>query len=112
LGREPPEGSPVATHQSALPARVPPRGGAPHARGATRPSPSSRCDLGVSEQTLRNRRRQDAVDPREREGLTTDERERLRQLERENRILREERDILRKAAAIFAQETMTPGGSR
>jgi transposase len=69
-------------------------------------------DLGVSEQTLRTWRRQDAVERGEREGLRSDERERLRQLERENRILREERDILRKAAAFFAQETMTPGGSR
>ena len=44
--------------------------------------------------------------------MTTGERARLRQLERENRILREEREILRKASAFFAAETMRPGGMR
>jgi transposase len=39
------------------------------------------------------------------DGLTTDERKELNQLRRENRTLREERDILKKAAAWFAQET-------
>lgn len=39
------------------------------------------------------------------DGLTTSEREELNHLRRENRILREEREILSKAAAWFAQET-------
>jgi transposase len=69
------------------------------------------ADLGCTEPTLRNWVAQDMVDTGEREGLTSDERARLRQLERENKLLREEREILRKAAAFFAQETM-PGGSR
>jgi transposase len=38
------------------------------------------------------------------DGLTTDERQELNQLRRENRTLREEREILKKAAAWFAQE--------
>ncbi len=38
-------------------------------------------------------------------GLTTDERKELAELRRENRTLRQERDILKKAAAWFAQET-------
>src|SRR4030042_557237 len=38
------------------------------------------------------------------DGLTTDERKELNQLRRENRTLREERDILKKTAAWFAQE--------
>ena len=41
------------------------------------------------------------------DGLTTTEREELTRLRRENRMLREEREILAKAAAWFAQETAT-----
>ena len=64
--------------------------------------------LGVSEQTLRNWRRQDQVDRHERDdGLTSDEREELRRLRRENARLKQERDLLKRAAAFFARETET-----
>ncbi len=63
-------------------------------------------DLGVSYETLRKWIKQPALDAGERQdGLTTGERAELRQLRRENRILQEEREILKKAAAFFATET-------
>ena len=49
--------------------------------------------------------RQAEVDAGQREGLSTTEREELAYLRRENRILREERDILKRATAFFAKET-------
>ena len=62
--------------------------------------------LGVSQQTLRNWAKQVAVDRRERDdGLTSAEREELRRLRRENARLKQERDILKRATALFARET-------
>jgi transposase len=67
------------------------------------------ADLGCTEQTLRNWLRQDEADRGERtDVLTRDERARLRELERENRILRQEREILKRAAAFFARESDRP----
>ena len=61
--------------------------------------------LGVSAQTLRNWRRQDQLDRRERDdGVTSDERAELARLRRENTRLRQERDLLKRAAAFFATE--------
>ena len=63
-------------------------------------------EFECSDQTIRNWVRQADLDEGRREdGLTTDEREELRRLRRENRQLREEREILKKAAAWFARET-------
>jgi transposase len=62
----------------------------------------------VSAQTLRNWRRQDQLDRHERDdGVTSDEREELARLRRENVRLRQERDLLKRAAAFFATENGT-----
>ena len=59
--------------------------------------------LGSTGETLRNWVRQAERDTGQRAGLTTDERQRLTTLERENHDLRRVNEILRKASAYFAQ---------
>ncbi len=59
--------------------------------------------IGCPAETLRKWVRRAERDQGRREGTTTDERERLKALERENRELRRANDILRTASAFFAQ---------
>ena len=59
--------------------------------------------IGCTAETLRTWVRQAERDAGKRPGTTTDERERIKALERENRELRQANEILRKASAYFAQ---------
>jgi transposase len=59
--------------------------------------------MGCTAETLRSWVRQAERDIGRRPGLTTDERTRFKQLERENAELRRVNEILRKASAYFAQ---------
>jgi transposase-like protein len=60
--------------------------------------------IGVSAQTLNNWVRQTEVDGGARTGLTTDERKKLNELERENKELRRANEILKAASVFFATE--------
>ena len=60
--------------------------------------------LGVGTEALRLWLRRDQVDQGQRPGVTTAERERIRELERENRELRRANEILKAASAFFARE--------
>ena len=59
--------------------------------------------MGCTPETLRKWVRQMERDAGQRPGLTTSERERMKELERENRELKRANEILRKASAFFAQ---------
>ncbi len=78
------------------------------ARGSDKSIPALAADLGISSEALRHWLRQaDADAGRGQPGdLTSDERAELRRLRREVKTLQQEREILRKAAAYFARETL------
>lgn len=77
-------------------------------RAGDRSLPQIARDLGINDQTLRNWVKRAEIDagrgtPGE---LTIDERAELTRLRRENRLLQQEREILKKAAAWFAKEAL------
>jgi transposase len=76
-------------------------------RSSGRSVPQLAKELGVSEGSLRNWSQQLDVNEGKAEGLNSAERDELRRLRRENKVLAEEREILKKAAAFFARESGT-----
>ena len=71
---------------------------------SSRPIAAVARDLGINEGTLGNWVSKHRAEHPVSEELTIDERARLKELARENRELRMERDFLKKAAAFFAKE--------
>ena len=59
--------------------------------------------IGCTPETLRSWIKQAEIETGARDGVTSAERERIKELERENRQLRQANEILRKASAYFAQ---------
>jgi transposase len=77
-------------------------------RTTGRPIAELAQELGIYDSTLGNWVRQDRIDRGAQDGLSTDDRARLRQLEAENTKLRMERDLLKRTVAFWVKETSTP----
>jgi transposase-like protein len=77
-------------------------------RTSRRPIAEIARELGIYDSTLGNWVRRDRIDRGEQDGLTRDERARLRQLEADNARLRMERDLLKRTVAFWVKETSTP----
>jgi len=77
-------------------------------RSTGRPIAEIARELGIYDSTLGNWVRQNRIERGEAEGLTSEERARLRQLDAENAKLRMERDLLKRTVAFWVKETSTP----
>jgi transposase len=76
------------------------------ARSGTIPVSQVARDLGIADSCLRNWLRQDDIDRGRKEGLTTSERQELIDLRRKLRVAEMEVEILRRAAAFFAKDSL------
>ena len=77
-------------------------------RTSGRPLAEIARELGIYDSTLGNWVKQDRIDRGEQDGLSSDERARLQQLERDNAKLRMERDLLKRTVAFWVKEQSTP----
>ena len=68
-------------------------------------------DFGIAESCLRRWLRQDDVDDGVRPGVSRDEAKELRELRRRNRLLEQENEVLRRAAAYLSQANLKLGSS-
>jgi len=68
-------------------------------------------DFGISESCLRNWLRQADVEDGNRPGVTTAESQELRELRRRTRLLEQENEVLRRAAAYLSQANLKLGQS-
>jgi transposase len=68
-------------------------------------------DFGVSDATLSNWLRQADVEEGRKPGVTRDEAAEMRELRRRNRLLEQENEVLRRAAAYLSQANLKLGGS-
>jgi transposase len=78
-------------------------------RSSEKSIPKMAEELGISSESLRRCIRQQEVDAGEREGLTTEEREELSRLRREVRVLKQEKEFLKKAPLYSSQRRMGLG---
>ncbi|GGH47152.1 transposase-like protein IS3/IS911 [Microbacterium album] len=69
------------------------------------------ADFGISETCLQNWMRQDDVEAGVKPGVTKTEADELRELRKRNRLLEQENEVLRKAAAYLSQANLRLGGS-
>lgn len=69
------------------------------------------ADFGISETCLQNWMRQDDIDAGVKTGVRKAEADELRELRKRNRLLEQENEVLRKAAAYLSQANLKLGGS-